>query len=196
MELVYSSSLNGASFLLFELKQVVKLKQLGISNQEIRKKVQIENVFQFENEGRINRVLPSVMKRLEVIDEILATIMLENSVVDQKVLNLYAIMKTDILFFEFMNEVIREKFRVNDYTLEKKELNLFFTEKAEQSESVASWSEINIEKLKRAYMQVLIESGVVQDRKSGELNRLFINEQVKEHLRHSGDSSYIEAMGG
>ena len=45
-------------------------------------------------------------------------------------------------------------------------------------------------------MQVLIESGVVQDRKSGELNRLLINEQVKEHLRHSRDSQYIETVGG
>jgi len=137
-----------------------------------------------------------VMRRLEVINKTLAAMILEDSVVDQKVLNLYAIMKTDILFFEFMDEVIREKFRVNDYVLEKKELNLFFTEKAEQSERVSAWSEINIEKLKRAYMQVLIESGVVRDRKTGELNRLLINERVKEHLRHSGDNEYIEAMGG
>ncbi|MBP3041036.1 DUF1819 family protein [Bacillaceae bacterium Marseille-Q3522] len=39
MELEYSSSLNGASYLLFELKQVAKLKKLGLSKQEIRKKV-------------------------------------------------------------------------------------------------------------------------------------------------------------
>ncbi len=38
MDLEYSSSLNGASFLLFELKQVVKLKQQGLAKDEIRKK--------------------------------------------------------------------------------------------------------------------------------------------------------------
>jgi len=46
------------------------------------------------------------------------------------------------------------------------------------------------------YLKILLEAGILADLKSGELNRLLINEQVKEHLHHSGDSSYIEAMGG
>ena len=129
MELEYSSSLNGASYLLFELKQVVKLKQLGLSNQEIRKKVTEENVFQFTNKGRINRTLPSVMKRADVIDDTLGTLMMEGSVEMSKVINLYAIMKTDQLFYEFMDEVIREKLHNNDYIIEKKDINLFFTAK-------------------------------------------------------------------
>lgn len=196
MKLVYSSSLNGAAFLLFELKQVVKLKVQGLAPKEIRSLVQTENVFQFDNKGRVTRTLPSVMRRLSAIDDELAKMMIEGSVEDQKAINLYAIMKTDLLFHEFMDVVIRRKFEVNDYVLEKKELNLFFTDKAEQSERVASWSVINIEKLKRAYMQVMIESGVLKDRKSMELNRLLVNEQIKQHLRHKGDQHYIEAIGG
>lgn len=195
MELVYSSSLNGASFLLFELKQAVKLKHKGLTPQEIRSMVQRENVFQFENRVSVNRALPSVMRRLAVIDEELAKFMIDGSVDDQKALNLYSIMKTDILFREFMIEVIREKFDMNDYVLEKKELNLFFTVKAEQSERLAGWSEVTIVKLKRAYMQVLIESGIIKDRKSMALNRLLINDRVKNHIRHLGNNSYIEAMG-
>ena len=195
MELEYSSSLNGASYLLFELKQVVKLKQLGLSNQEIRKKVTEENIFQFTNKGRINRALPSVMKRADVIDDTLGTLMMEGSVEMSKVINLYAIMKTDQLFFEFMDEVIREKLRNNDYIIEKKDINLFFTAKSEQSTKVASWSDINLEKLKRAYMQVLFESGMLRDRRSKELNRLIIDERIKDHLIHIGDTKYVRAMG-
>lgn len=195
MELEYSSSLNGASFLLFELKQVVKLQQKGLSHQEIRKKVVEENLFQFENKGRINRTLPSVMRRAKVIDSTLGTLMLEGSVEMSKVINLYAIMKTDLLFYEFMDEVIREKLQSNNYLIEKKDINLFFTTKSEQSEKVASWSTINIEKLKRAYMQVLFESGFLKERRGNELNRLIIDEQIKDHLIRIGDSKYIRAMG-
>ncbi|MGN8842994.1 DUF1819 family protein [Niallia sp. HCP3S3_B10] len=195
MELEYSSSLNGASFLLFELKQVIKLKQLGLSKQEIRQKVKEENLFQFNNQGRINRALPSVMKRAEAIDETLAALMLEGSIETGKILNLYAIMKTDLLFFEFMDEVIGEKLHNNDYLIEKKDINLFFASKAEQSEKVASWSDINIEKLKRAFMQVLYESGMLRTRKGKELDRLIIDEQIKNHLTRIGDARYIRAMG-
>lgn len=195
MELEYSSSLNGASYLMFELKQVVKLQQKGLSDQEIRKKVVDENVFQFENTGRINRTLPSVMRRAKVIDFTLGKLMLEGSVEMSKVINLYAIMKTDLLFYEFMDEVIREKLQNNDYLIEKKDINLFFTTKSEQSEKVASWSEINKEKLKRAFMQVLYESGMLKERRGKELNRLIIDEQIKDHLIRIGDAQYVRAMG-
>jgi len=195
MELEYSSSLNGASYLMFELKQVVKLQQKGLSDQEIRKKVVDENIFQFENKGRINRTLPSVMRRAKVIDSTLGTLMLEGSVEMSKVINLYAIMKTDLLFYEFMDEVIREKLQNNDYLIEKKDINLFFTTKSEQSEKVASWSEINKEKLKRAFMQVLYESGILKERRGKELNRLIIDEQIKDHLIRIGDTQYVRAMG-
>lgn len=195
IELEYSSSLNGASYLLFELKQVVKLQRMGLSTQEIRRKVVDDNIFQFENKGRITRTLPSVIRRAKVIDSTLASLMLEGSIEMSKVINLYAIMKTDLLFYEFMDEVISEKFQNNDYLIEKKDINLFFTTKSEQSDKVASWSDINIEKLKRAFMQVLFESGMLKDRRGKELNHLIIDEQIKNHLTHIGDARYVRAMG-
>jgi len=195
-DLEYSSSLNGASFLLFELKQVVKLKESGLTDQEVREKVKNENLFQFTNKGRINRALPSVMKRAGVLDEQLFSMLREGSLETGKAINLYSIMKTDVLFFEFMSEVIGEKLQNNDYYIEKKDLNLFMTSKAEQSSKVASWSDINQEKLKRAYMQVLFESGMLKNRKSGELNRLILDEQLKTYLIHIGDAKYVQAMGG
>lgn len=195
IELGYSSSLNGASYLLFELKQVVKLKQKGLAPSVIRTKVMEENLFQFENKGRINRALPSVMRRAEVIDESLAGLLLEGSIEMGKVVNLYAIMKTDLLFFEFMNEVIGEKLHNNDLLIEKKDINVFFTTKAEQSEKVASWSATNTEKLKRAFMQVLFESGLLKERRGKELSRLIVDEQLKDHLIRIGDAKYVQAMG-
>jgi len=100
-----------------------------------------------------------------------------------------------LLFYEFMDEVIREKLQNNDYLIEKKDINLFFTTKSEQSEKVASWSEINKEKLKRAFMQVLYESGILKERRGKELNRLIIDEQIKDHLIRIGDTQYVRAMG-
>lgn len=195
MELEYSSSLNGASYLLFELKQVVKLQQLGLFQKDIRKKVVEENVFQFENKGRITRTLPSVMRRAKVVDPTLALLMVEGSIEMSKVINLYAIMKTDLLFYEFMDEVISEKLQNNDYLIEKKDINIFFTNKAEQSAKVASWSELNVERLKQTFMQILFESGILKERRGEELNRLIIDEQLKNHLISIGDARYVRAMG-
>lgn len=196
VKLGYSSNLNGASYLLFELKQIVKVQQkFNLTPKEIRKKVIDENIFQFENKKRVYRVLPSVMRRFKVIDSTLASLLVEGTPEMSKVINLYAIMKTDLLFFEFMDEVIKEKFQNNDYVIEKSEVNLFFTAKSEQSSKIAEWSDINIEKLKSAFMQVLFESGILKNRFDGELNRLIIDDQIKNHIIYIGDARYIHAMG-
>src|SRR5690625_2683504 len=191
----YTSSLNGASFLLFELKQVIQLKIQGMTNKEIRTKVLEENLFQFNNKGRINRALPSLMRRADVFDDVLCDLFLHSPVNDSKVINLYAIMKTDLLFYEFMDEVIREKLETNNLFLEKKDINVFFTSKAEQSEIVASWSETNTQKLKRAFTQVIYESGLLKERRGEELTPLFIDDQLRRHLITIGDKQYLQAMG-
>src|SRR5690625_4949032 len=113
-DLDYSSSLNGATFLLFELKQLLNLKLEGLSNNEIRNKVREKNIFQFNHQGRITRTLPSLMRRVKVLDLTLCQLFIESPVEVSKTINLYANMKPDLLFYEFMDVVIREKFAANN----------------------------------------------------------------------------------
>lgn len=193
--LEYSSSLNGASFLLFELKKAAELHEHGLSEKDIRLKVINDNYFQFENKGRINRTLPSIMRRLRVLDETLRHFLLHGSLEDAKVVNLYAIMKTDRLFFEFMSEVVGDKFSSSNPLIEKRDLNLFFSMKSESSVVVAGWSEINTQKLKRAIMQVLFETGLLKTRQSNELNPLWIEASLKSHLITIGDKEFVRAIG-
>ncbi|TCI61819.1 DUF1819 family protein [Exiguobacterium sp. SH3S1] len=193
--LEYSSSLNGASFLLFELKKAAELQEQGFTENEIRLKVMNDNYFQFENKGRINRTLPSIMRRLKVLDETLRHSLLHGSLEDAKVVNLYSIMKTDRLFYEFMSEVIGDKFSSNNPSIEKRDLNLFFATKAESSTVVAGWSVINAQKLKRAMMQVLFESGLLKTRQGTELNPLWVEPSLKSHLIAIGDKEYLRAIG-
>lgn len=195
MEPQYRASLNGATYLLFELKQVVKLKKSGYSSEEIRRKVLEENIFQSGKKSSISRALGSVLKRAEVIDQTIGQILLEGSLESGKIINLYSIMKTDLLFYEFMNEIVSEKLHNNIFLLEKKDINIFFTVKSEQSDYLAQWSEVTLKKLKSAYLQVLFESGILKERQGTELNRLVIDEQIKEHLKYIGDAKYVHAMG-
>ena len=106
-ELEYSANLTGASFLFYELKQVLKLKKSGLSDQEIRVKVINENLFDCKGITSLKRTVPTVIKRANTLDEPLQEWVLIGPLEVGKIINLYTIMKTDKLFFEFMNEVIR-----------------------------------------------------------------------------------------
>lgn len=135
------------------------------------------------------------MRRAGVLDEALCHMVLEHSLESGKIINLYAIMKTDRLFFEFMTEVIQEKFNADNYLLEKKDLNLYIASKAEQNAGVAAWTEQTITRLKQVYVKVIHDSGLLKDKKSGELSRPMMDEQLKQHLIQIGDIAYVRAMG-
>jgi hypothetical protein len=195
IELEYSAKLTGASFLFFEFKQVIKLYQQGLSEKEIRERVIKENLFQFKQTSSLKRSLPSLIRRANVLDEKLRQMLLEGQLETGKAITLYAIMKTDRLFFEFMNEVIAEKFAENNYLLEKKDLNIFFTNKAEQNEKIAGWTDKTVKKLKQIYYKILFESGILRDKKQGELNKLLLDEDLKKHLIYLGDRVFVRAIG-
>lgn len=191
----YTTTLNGAQFLLYEFTQIVKLKEQGLTDEEIKEKVIDENILQQEKVSSLKRRLRYLLPRVNVLDETLRCFVIHESIDISKVINFYSILKTDRLFYEFMNEVIKEKFKSNNYNLEKKDLNAFFTYKAEQNDTLKSWSDSTIQRLKQVYMRMLEEVGILTDRKTGELKRLIIDDQLKSHLRSIGDGQYIELMG-
>ncbi|WP_061995749.1 DUF1819 family protein [Clostridium sp. ATCC 25772] len=191
----YSAKLTGESFLLYEFKVVAKLKKEGFSDKEIRKRVLEENLFQYKFKSSISRRLSPLIKRVNSIDDNLLNMLLEDPLGYGVIINLYTIMKNDRLFFEFMDEVIREKIEYNYGFIEKKDINIFFTAKAEQSDLVSGWSEQTIAKLKQVIFKILSEAGMIEDIKTGKINRLLIPVEVKDYLISIGEKSYIKAMG-
>lgn len=181
--------------MLYEFTQVVKLKEQGFSDDEIKRKVIEENIFQHEKITSLKRGLPYILKRANVLDSTLRNFVINGSSDIRKIINLYAILKTDRLFYEFMNEVIKEKFDHNDYHFERRDINIFFQSKAEQDEYLRKWAESTVNRLKLVFIKILELVGILIDRKTGELNRLFLDEQLKHHLRSIGDGHYIELMG-
>ena len=60
---------------------------------------------------------------------------------------------------------------------------------------VAAWTEQTINKLKQVYVKYLHDSGLLKNKKTGELIRLLMDEQLKRHLIQIGDIAYVRAMG-
>lgn len=195
MDLEYSSALTGAGFMLYEVKQIAKLKEAGFSDKDIRYKVLGENIFQYDKLSSVKRALPYILKRVDVLDETLRKLLIEESFEVGKVINLYAIMKVDRLFYEFMQEVVAEKLKKDNYYIDKMDVNLFFATKIEQSTTISNWSDSTIAKLKQVFKKILLEVGILESLKTGELNRLIVDNQVSEHLQIIGEKNYVKVMG-
>lgn len=192
---VYSTSLTGAGFRFYEFKLVVSLIEAGLTDDEIRKKVFDENLFQ-EKPSSTRRSFLYILKRARALDDQLRQYVLEESNQMAKQINFYAIMKTDILFHEFMDEVIKNKLQNNDLIYEKKDINIFFNEKSDVNEKLANWSESTLKRLKSSYNRLLLEMGYLSKLSSSDLIPVQLDDLLRDYLVKIGDKKYVEAMEG
>jgi|SRR5690625_431931 len=191
----YSTVLTGAGFMMYEFKQIVSLQLKGYSNEEIRIKVIDENLFQYNKLASLKRSFPYLLTRVDTLDDHLKQMVHTEELRTVKIINLYTIMKTDQLFFEFMSEVIGEKLQHPGDALERKEVNLFFANKAEQSVFIHNLAESTVKRLQSAFLKILLEVDILMDLKARELRRPLIDDQLKEYLIKIGDAVYVKAMG-
>ncbi|WP_286908247.1 DUF1819 family protein [Clostridium sp. UBA1652] len=193
----YKSTIKSRPYLYKETKKASSLINAGIRVDEIKSKSLEDNIFQFESEARKKEVASIVIARLKSLDEQIIYSIENTNIETSKILVLYSILKTDRLFFEFINEVYKEKILLKDLIIRDKDFGVFFQNKREQSEKVASWSEYTFKKLKQVYIRILFESGLIANQKGERKIKIPIIEgEVKDYLYSIGDSVYINAILG
>ena len=193
---IYTARLTGNPFLFFEMKITASLLLEGLSKKEISAKVRDENLFQYKTSNSVTKRLNAVFLRLEVLDDLMLKLFVNSSSETAKQIALYTIMKTDLLFYEFMQEEFKTKQLMHQDRLERADLVSFFARKEEQDLTVAGWQEYTINKLIQVYIRILIDAGLIKDEKSFIMTTPVMEPILKQHLQTIGDEKYIQAMLG
>lgn len=165
----------------------------GLNESQLKEQVIDNNIFQVKTELRKGEIASVILSRLNVLDDYLIKQITEADIDTSKIIVLYAIMKTDRLFYEFMNEVFCEKIAYQDLALTNPDFNTFFEGKRQQSDRVASWQEYTFYKLQQVYMRILSEAGLLKKR---EILIPIINPDVLEHIRSSDGPRFINVLVG
>lgn len=187
----YSANLTGAWFLFFEIKQVAKMINQGLNEKEIKSKVITDNVFQHKKESSVIRALPTVYRRAALLGDDLRKALIEEPPYSGKIINLFAIMKEDLLFEEFLIELIGHKYSTNTMFIEPKDINSFFTQKSEQNLGFSKYSTTTINKLRQVYLRILLEADILKDQKSGELNKMQFDPYIEELFKENHGQAFL-----
>lgn len=193
----YSSTIKARPLFYVETKKLSRLVLKGFNEVELLQKVVDENIFQVKTPRRRREIASTISSRLKVLDHFLLEKIITANLETGKVLVLYAILKTDRLFYEFMNEVFYEKHLVMDMFLTDRDFSSFFETKRQQSETVDNWREYTFYKLTQVFIRILFEAGLIKNQKgSREIIRPTIDFDVKNHLTEIGDSHYVAILAG
>lgn len=183
-------------FAFVETRKTADLYNKGLSKDEAWEKIEEENLYQLNNPTRLRRTFNYISNRLESLPDEAIQQLPALDTESAKILVLISIMKTDLLFFEFVYEVYRGKVILGEKNIENRDINGFFDAKASQSEVVNSWSETGIKKLKNCYIRNLVDAGLLEDNKSKRIKPALINYRMEDFLVKNGMEAFVKAVKG
>lgn len=183
-------------FLFHEMRIVAKLLLEEKSDSEIIGEVVTNNLFQYPTEKSLNNIARVCLARFHQAEsKELIDIVASGSSDAAKQACLFLMMNYYRIVWEFMIGVIGEKYRTQDLSFTKMDLNSFFTRLQEQNEVVASWSDATINKCKQILKKILIENGYLDNQKSEVLNNILLDLSVKEAIENINKKDALIAFG-
>ena len=192
---LYSGSLTAEQFLFYEIRIASKLYIQGIRVDEAISRIKEDNLFQYPTERQISRMTKACYRRLDALDNQILIQELSSAPAEiAKQINLYAIMRYNRLVWDFMIQVIGEKFCSQDFSFERKDINTFFSRLQAQNDSIAGWSDNTINKIKSVLVRCLVETEYLDHFKSTTLNPVFLCEELEEGIRENNDIEVLPAF--
>ena len=191
----YNGGLTREQFLFYEIRTVASLLCQGLEREEIVNKIAEENLFHFPTERMIKSIAKTCFQRIDALDSKTLVYHLANSSAEvAKQINLYAMMKYNRIVWDFMTTVIGEKFRTQEFEYSRKDLNIFFFQLQEQNDSVASWSDGTINKIKQVLNRCLVECGYLDSVRATTLNNITIEPELEDEIRADNDLAALPAF--
>ena len=195
----YSSAIKKTPFKYPIAKKIAKLMLDGLDRDEIYQKCFDENYVEIESLERRREVTNAVYNRLCSLDEYLLKEFYNGDVATSKFILVYAIAKTDTLFFDFLFEKYRDALlNPERHYLSIDDFDGFFESKKQVDLIVAKWGGFTLQCLTKGYRNILVESGLGRrERKTIVVERVMIHPAVEEHIELVGDKDYLKAtLGG
>ena len=191
----YNGCLTAEQFLFHEMRIVSKLYAEGRTVDEIIAHVKRDNLFQYPTERKMAKIARACYRRLFAISNEKLIYEIANAPAEvAKQINLYAMMRYNRLVREFMVGLIGEKYRQQDFSYTRKDINTFFSRLQEQNDDIAAWSEQTVTKLKQVLTKCLIETEMLDSVRDTTLNPILISTELETGIRENNDLTALAAF--
>lgn len=178
-------------------KMVAEMVYKGMDKNQIFNECFNENRIDIKSLERRREVTNEIYRRISNLDSYLIKEFLEQDIITSKLILIYAIAKTDDLFFEFLVEVYRNAILGDKQYISMDDFDRFFQAKKETNLVVSKWSATTIEQLAKGYRKLLIDASLgVRNIKNIYVTKPMIHPSVMKYIEKIGDYKYLQAILG
>ncbi|MBQ9664287.1 MAG: DUF1819 family protein [Oscillospiraceae bacterium] len=193
----YSAGLMSESPWFHEFKKMVFMTYDKVAPEEIRRRCVEENMFGMPKAYRALRTYGYLLNRINLMDDSLVELFCTSDLSTQKLINFITVIMGDRLFFEFVNEVYRDKVQLGYSELTISEINVFFTDKSLQDEDMKAWKDTTFKRLRSGYFQFMTDANLLRKEKTRYLiTPPVVDIALERYLQYSGRERFLKAIMG
>ena len=190
-----SGQITREQFLFYEMRTTAKLMEEGLDDNEVIEQIVEDNLFQYPTEKSIQQMAKTCIARLKSMEDVSLITAIATQPTDvAKQICLYAMMKQYRLVWDFMITVIGEKYRLQNFSFSKMDVNVFFMQLQEQDDYVAGWSEATVNKIRQVLIKVLVENEYLDNIKADHINPVWLNPVLENVMRSNDDYRALMAF--
>jgi hypothetical protein len=158
----YSSYIKDMPYLYHETRKAAKLIVRGETPESVVRLSVESNIFQLDKEIRRLKLAQRIALRLSAISNAVVELIANGQDENVRLGVFYSIIKTDLLFFEFMRDIYSDKVHIGQTVISDSEITTFLACKTNESEHMQKWTSNNIVRVKNTYKKILREAGLVK----------------------------------
>ncbi|MBT4282225.1 MAG: DUF1819 family protein [Candidatus Marinimicrobia bacterium] len=190
IESKYSASFTAGALLYAET--IVLLKYLNDDNiSNITEQIKTNTLLKTNSESSRKRIIAEIIKRYHSVNNKVFQLCSEVSIAEQKILLFYSCLKTYPLLFDFMFNIVIEKWLSLELVINSSDMKRFLDKQSSAYSEIDTWTEKTHNKISSVTIKILKSAGILEN-----------NKLVKVNLSHSflkqfviwGDSWFLQAL--
>ena len=188
----YSAAITGCSFLYYEFQRILPLLMNEDSDNLLKDEIENNEILQINSRSSRLRFVAEFKRRYMAVPAHFWQTWKNMSESGQRAGLFYAILKTYKLVFDFHFNVTIKRWNGIDHQLLKSDIMMEFNEIAAHDEFVDSWSDSTKDRCAAAYLTILRQSGIL-DEKKNELQPIKLDADEFAYYICTGEEWFLEA---
>ena len=163
----------------------------------LRQQILAENTFHAPSHARLITTTGVVLRRVGSLTPAMRALFDQLDPVNQRIMNLIAIMNTEQLMYAFMYDVFRPELILGDRQIEAYEMAAFFKKLPLTRKEAAHWTEETLRKLQSTVARYLRRAQIVKDYKDTlVVENYLLDERLADRLREENHLDYLAILTG
>ena len=193
----YSAGAVKHGFWFEEFKKYIYKLQEGYDYKKI-KKLQTETNFMLAPSLDYGNTIINVSeKKIKYLPSEIVSMFKDLDLYNQRLINFIAIMQTNLLLYEFMNEIYRVHININNMDIEDIEYKIFIKNKSDQEPEISKYTDVTLKRLMSSFKSYMREAKLIE--KSNGVDRILkpiIDRDLLDIMQSNNMEKYKKVLMG